>query len=81
MRELREMRACACEACEADRTSWELLVILLEREWDGENGPLTCDGAGEGPSVASSSSSSSAVMRHLVIGRLTTVRGRGRGFW
>ena len=47
MRELSEMRACACEACEGGRTSWELLVILLARESDGENGPLTCDGGGE----------------------------------
>jgi hypothetical protein len=54
-----------CEACEAVRTSWELLVILLVRERGGENGFIKCDWGEEerGSSVASSSSSSKAVMR------------------
>ena len=34
--------------CEGGRTSWELLVMLLVRESDGENGPLMCDEGGEG---------------------------------
>jgi hypothetical protein len=74
--------ACVCEVCEGGRTSWELLVMLLVCECDDENCPLTCDGGGEErwSSVASSSSSSRAVMRRLVIGRLTTVRGRERCF-
>lgn len=62
MRELREMRE--REGCEAERTSWELLVILLVRERAGENG-FKCDCGEEErrSSVASSSSSSKAVIR------------------
>ena len=79
MRELSEMVR-GCEAGVAERAPWELLVMLLVRERGGTNAPLTCDGACDerGSSVASSSSSSRAVMRILVIGRLTTVRCRGR---
>lgn len=63
MRELREMRE--RETCDAERMSWELLVILLVRERGGENGFNECDwGEDERrSSVASSSSSSKAVMR------------------
>jgi len=64
VRELSEMVR-ECEACEAEWTSWELLVILLVRERGRENGSLKCDwGEDERrSSVASSSSSSKAVMR------------------
>jgi hypothetical protein len=73
-----------CENREAERTSWEVPVILIlsMREWGEENGARTCEGGGEErrSSVASSSSSRRAVMRRLVIGRPSTVRGRNRGF-
>lgn len=64
MRELSEMVR-ECETCEAERTSCELLVILLVRVRGGEKGFLKCDWGEEErrSSVASSSSSSKAVMR------------------
>jgi hypothetical protein len=63
VRELKEMRE--REACEAERTSWEVLVILSVRERGGENGFLKGDWGEEErrSSVASSSSSSKAVIR------------------
>jgi hypothetical protein len=64
VRLLREMLR-ECEACEAERTSCELLVILLVRESGEENVFLKCDWGEEErrSSIASSSSSSKAVMR------------------
>lgn len=66
------------EAGEVGRLSWESPAIrLLCVKVDARE----CEGGGEAArssSVASSSSSSRAVMRRLVLGRLTTVRGRGR---
>jgi hypothetical protein len=64
VRELREM-VCVCEACEAERASCTLLVILLVRERGGENGIIKFDWGEEErrSSIASSSSSSKAVMR------------------
>lgn len=65
------------EAGDVGRLSWELPVIRLScMRVDARE----CEGGGEAARGSSSSSSSRAVMRRLVLGRLTTVRGRERGF-
>jgi uncharacterized protein (DUF3084 family) len=77
VREVKETEVRVWEAGEVGRLSPAIRLLCVTVD------ARECEGGGEAArssSVTSSSSSSRAVMRRLVLGRLTTVRGRGRGF-